>query len=343
MTRILKSTIAAAALAIPAALSAADYTVFRVCEDQHVLRTSDGAEAGRVEYIVFEPTSHRVVSAIVTGGIVAEKHIAVPMTAFQFGAERQVTLTNITRERLVAAPAFEVTQLRSRAVIEPALVERTYTHFGLNAADITRSSTTTERNATSTSTTINDRNNDPAANRPNAPARTSTETAIDPANRDATNPNTTTPPKPGDASKDDAAPGSARKNRDASDRSTRPAGTTSDPASTRPNRSDSTPDAKESAPDRSNTPPKGQDEKAPGASPNKNQKDNADAARSDSPSSRSNSDSAPGATKPDASGNAKSGSERNEQSPKESKESSASKAANENDSKPKSDPKKERE
>src|SRR5215210_5342404 len=112
MKRILLSTIAAATLVIPSAF-AADYTVFRVCEDQHVLRTSDGAEAGRVEYIVVEPTSQRVVSAVVTGGVVASKHIAIPMSAFRVGSNREVTLTTVTRERLISAPTIETTRFSS--------------------------------------------------------------------------------------------------------------------------------------------------------------------------------------------------------------------------------------
>src|SRR5947199_218013 len=39
-------TFAAFGLAVPGALFADSYSVFRVCEDQHVLRTSDGIEAG---------------------------------------------------------------------------------------------------------------------------------------------------------------------------------------------------------------------------------------------------------------------------------------------------------
>src|SRR5215207_10645298 len=141
MKRILLTSIAAAGLAAPTLL--ADYTVFRVCEDQHVLRTSDGAEAGRVEYIVVDPGAQRVVSAVVTGGVVAQKHVAIPMSAVQFGSNREVTLTNITRERLVAAPVFETTRLTTSSVIEPAMIERTYTHFGVDAAEITRTSTST--------------------------------------------------------------------------------------------------------------------------------------------------------------------------------------------------------
>src|SRR4051812_8345245 len=81
---------------------AEDYTVFRVCEDQHVLRTADGADAGHVEYIVVDPAEHAVVSTIITGGVLADRTIAVPVDYFRYGTGREVTLNEITRERLVS-------------------------------------------------------------------------------------------------------------------------------------------------------------------------------------------------------------------------------------------------
>lgn len=145
--------LALAALWLPAQ---AEYTVFRVCEDHHVIHTSDGADAGRVEYIVVEPATHRLVSAIITGGVLESRLIPVPVAAFHFGPEREVILTDITRERLIAAPVIEAARLSSTTVIEPTIVERTFTHFGVNPADISRTTTstsggaTTERSATTT-------------------------------------------------------------------------------------------------------------------------------------------------------------------------------------------------
>ncbi|RYD76083.1 MAG: PRC-barrel domain containing protein [Verrucomicrobiaceae bacterium] len=75
MKSILLTTIAAAGLCIPAAV--ADYTVFRVCEEERVIKTSDGADAGRVEYIVVDPSQQRVVSAVISGGVISNKHVAV--------------------------------------------------------------------------------------------------------------------------------------------------------------------------------------------------------------------------------------------------------------------------
>src|SRR5258708_7161638 len=53
--------------------SAAEYEIFRVCQDQRVIHTSDGAEAGRVEYIVVDPSDRQVISTIVTGGVIGER------------------------------------------------------------------------------------------------------------------------------------------------------------------------------------------------------------------------------------------------------------------------------
>jgi hypothetical protein len=142
MKNILLSIAAASVIAASSA-SAAELTVFRICEDQHVLRTSDGAEAGRVEYIVVEPSSFRVVSAVVHGGVIGEKSVNVPISVFRFGGNREITLTNITRERLVSAPVFETTRLSASVTIEPTVVEQTFTHFGVDKAEITRTSTST--------------------------------------------------------------------------------------------------------------------------------------------------------------------------------------------------------
>ena len=91
MKKILATIIAAACA--PLAYSATEYSVFRVCEDQHVIKTSDGAEAGRVEYLVLEPSSRRVVSTIVTGGIVGDKFVAVPFSSMRFSGGSDIVLT----------------------------------------------------------------------------------------------------------------------------------------------------------------------------------------------------------------------------------------------------------
>lgn len=119
-----------AALAAGAAPGiAAEYSTFRVCEDTRIIRTSDGADAGRVQYIVVDPSNQRVISTIVTGGVVGEKFVAVPFSAMRFDASESITLTEITRERIVSAPAMERTQIT--AVIQPDTINRTYQHFGV--------------------------------------------------------------------------------------------------------------------------------------------------------------------------------------------------------------------
>jgi len=125
-------------LAMPTLVQAeTEYSVFKVCEDQHVIRTSDGAEAGRVEYIVLDPGQGRIVSTIVSGGAIGEKLVAVPYSSMRFGAQREVVLTEITRERLVSAPVIERNQINVSVRFEPALVERSYTHFGVRRDSVT--------------------------------------------------------------------------------------------------------------------------------------------------------------------------------------------------------------
>jgi hypothetical protein len=108
--------------------SAAELSVFRVCQDQRVIRTSDGAEAGRVEFIVVDPSDQHVVSTVISGGVVGDRLIAVPYTSLRFSGGNEITLTEITRERLVSAPVIERTQI-SASVIEPSIIQRTTTHF----------------------------------------------------------------------------------------------------------------------------------------------------------------------------------------------------------------------
>lgn len=142
----LLTTIAITAFA--AAAFSADYSVFKVCEDQHVIRTSDGAEAGHIEYIVLEPSSHRVVTTIVSGGVVGDRLIPVPADSLTYSGSREVTLTQITRERLVSAPVIERTQITTTAAFQPALIERSYTHFGarFDAVGTSTSRTSTDVN-----------------------------------------------------------------------------------------------------------------------------------------------------------------------------------------------------
>jgi len=130
----MKTILSILAAAITPAAFAADYSVFRVCEDQHVIRTSDGAEAGHVEYIVVDPGSGEVVSTVVTGGVVGPRFVAVPFSSMEFSAGNEIALTQITRERLVSAPVIERTQI-TRNVIQPTTIDRTYNYFGVRAGE----------------------------------------------------------------------------------------------------------------------------------------------------------------------------------------------------------------
>jgi len=145
-----------------ASANAAELSVFRVCQDQRVIRTSDGAEAGHVEYIVVDPSNREVVSTVITGGVVGERFVSVPYESLRFSGGHDITLTEITRERLVSAPAIERTQI-SAAVIDPGIIERDRTHFH------GRAEVTTERNATERGAVTSGRANErgPNAENPN--------------------------------------------------------------------------------------------------------------------------------------------------------------------------------
>src|SRR4051794_12811870 len=150
MNRTLITTIASVALAIPSiALAETNYSVFKVCEDKHVIRTSDGQEAGHVEYIVVDPDAQRIVSTVVTGGVEGDRLIAVPYSSMRFGEGQEVTLTEINRERLVSAPVIERSRLTTSTRLEPTFFERSYSHFGVrgDASEISRSTSRTSVDA----------------------------------------------------------------------------------------------------------------------------------------------------------------------------------------------------
>jgi sporulation protein YlmC with PRC-barrel domain len=118
------------------------YTVFRVCQDQRVIHTSDGAEVGHVQYIVVDPGQQRIVSTVVSGGVLGDRYVAVPYEDIQMQDDNNIVLTNIDRERIASAPALEVNRFTSRSVIEPSVVEPSVTYFG-NASQRTTSRTDT--------------------------------------------------------------------------------------------------------------------------------------------------------------------------------------------------------
>jgi hypothetical protein len=157
--------------------SAAELSVFRVCQDQRVIRTSDGAEAGHVEYIVVDPSSREVVSTVITGGVVGERFVSIPYESLRFSEGHDITLSEITRERLVSAPVIERTQI-SAAVIDPGIIERDRTHFHARVEG------TTEHNAAERGAATNGRANErgpnaEAPNRNNPRAETGTPNNTD--------------------------------------------------------------------------------------------------------------------------------------------------------------------
>jgi hypothetical protein len=164
------------ACAIPSAFSA-EYSVFRVCEDQHVIRTADGAEAGHVEYVVIEPESRQIVSTVITGGVTGARLVAVPFTSMHFQGGREVTLTEINRERLVSAPVIERTQLTVNAPIQPALVERSFTHFNVQGGAAGATSATTRERATTETDATRRTTEQPAPGTPRGSAATQRESA----------------------------------------------------------------------------------------------------------------------------------------------------------------------
>lgn len=176
--------IAAIALAVPWSSKAQEvegFSVLKVCQEDLVLHTSDNQDAGHIGYVVVEPRSQRIVSALVTGGVLAERVVAVPFTSIRYSSPREVTLVDINRERLVSAPVVERTHLTSTTTrFEPSFFERSYTHFGGNAAEL-RAGFSSE---TSSRTDI-DRNRDRDGRGPDRD-RNRADATTDPARTNAT-------------------------------------------------------------------------------------------------------------------------------------------------------------
>ena len=128
-------------LATAAAVSAyADdgYIVLHVYKDQHIIHTADGADAGHLEYVLIDPNSDQLVSVVITGGVLNDRYVPVPIADFRFGADAEVTLTSIDREHLVDAPVIDTTRFTSTTFVEPTIIENTYQHFGADISTIHR-------------------------------------------------------------------------------------------------------------------------------------------------------------------------------------------------------------
>jgi hypothetical protein len=108
--------------------AAAELISVKVCQDDLLLRTSDGAEAGRITYVVMDPSNQTVVSALISGGVLAERVVAVPFTSVRLGSGREVTLVDIDQQRLIAAPVIERSAISSHT-FDASIIERSRTHF----------------------------------------------------------------------------------------------------------------------------------------------------------------------------------------------------------------------
>jgi hypothetical protein len=109
-----------------------DYRVLKICESDYALHTSDGADAGRIEYIVIDPQEDEIVSAIVTGGIEANRFVTLPFSVFHLGTSHDVVLREVDRAHLESAPVIERSRITTSAAFDRGLVERSYTHFGMD-------------------------------------------------------------------------------------------------------------------------------------------------------------------------------------------------------------------
>jgi hypothetical protein len=78
-----------------------DYSILKICQSEYTLKTEDGADAGRIEYVVVDPAGGRIVSAVLSGGVLADRFVAVPFTEVHLGQSHEVVLTRINREHLV--------------------------------------------------------------------------------------------------------------------------------------------------------------------------------------------------------------------------------------------------
>jgi hypothetical protein len=109
-----------------------DYSVLKICQSDYTLKTDDGADAGRIEYVVLDPSEGRIVSAVITGGVLAERFVAVPFTAIRLGPSREVTLVKIDRAHLMDAQPIEREHIVNVHHFAPDVVRRTYAHFGMS-------------------------------------------------------------------------------------------------------------------------------------------------------------------------------------------------------------------
>src|SRR6187397_791114 len=105
-------------------------TVLKVCQDDLVLHTSDGADGGHISYVVLDPSTQAISSVLVSGGVLAERVVAVPFSSVRFGGGHDVRLVEIDQQRLISAPVIERSVLTS-STFDTSVIERSRTHFGV--------------------------------------------------------------------------------------------------------------------------------------------------------------------------------------------------------------------
>jgi hypothetical protein len=128
-----------------AASDGGGYSTLRVCEDDAIVRGADGTDCGHISYVVFDPDSRQLVSVFLSGGVLADRLVAVPYESFRFGGSSDITLVNINQQTLVNAPAIQISQISRGTRIDPALLQRSYEHFGVKSSSLRVSSKTETR------------------------------------------------------------------------------------------------------------------------------------------------------------------------------------------------------
>jgi len=130
MKTILKASIAAVAICVATQSYAEEYSVFKICQDEHVIHTSDGADAGHIEYIVIDPADRHIVSTVVGGGVLGERQVSIPYESVTYSEGNAIVLNQVTRERLVAAPVFEHTKFVHGGRLDNTYVQQSVSYWG---------------------------------------------------------------------------------------------------------------------------------------------------------------------------------------------------------------------
>ena len=166
-----------------------NYHVFKVCDSDMDIYSSDNVSVGRIDSIVVEPEG-RIYSMVVAPSAqldVQGELVVVPYSGAHFANNR--IQVNVARDVIVHAPTVSRTQVRT--VVQPQFAERVNTYYrtASTTGGAARSSTTaTTRDAATRDTTSRDTTTTRDGNlRP--PAGTSRDAT---ATRDADRPGDTT-------------------------------------------------------------------------------------------------------------------------------------------------------